>query len=90
MTEIKKLVLDVLKPHQPDILDFACAIAELGEDYRVHIDVTEVDDKTQTTVMVIQGEALDFQRIEASIVNLGGSLHSVDQVEVWGTTVAAE
>ena len=80
MIAIKKLVLDVLKPHSPSILELARALAEQGEGYRVHLNVEEVDEKTETVVIVIEGNNLDFEAIDETIKTMGGSLHSVDQV----------
>lgn len=80
MIAIKKLVLDVLKPHSPSILELARSLAELGEGYRVHLDVEEMDEKTETVVIVIEGNNLDFEAIDETIKTMGGSLHSVDQV----------
>ncbi len=82
MVSVKKLVLDVLKPHAPNSLEFAKAIAEQGRDYHVAITVEEVDEKTETVVMVIKGEDIDLNAIEQTISALGGSLHSIDEVEV--------
>ena len=46
MTKTRRLVLDVLKPQQPNALDFSSAIAALGSDYLVKLTVTEVDKST--------------------------------------------
>ena len=80
MPELKRIVLDVLKPHQPNVLDLSRAIAALGADYRVSINVIEVDEKTETVAIDVQGEQLDFDRIERSIRELGGAVHSIDLV----------
>lgn len=82
MVHVKRLMLDVLKPHHPNGLDFARAIAELGDDYHVTLQVAEVDEKTETVVIVIEGEDIAFEAIEEVITSLGGSLHSVDEVTV--------
>lgn len=82
MVQVKRLVLDVLKPHSPNSLVLATAIAEKGEGYRVSIDVQEMDEKTETLVIVVEGEQLDFDLIQETITELGASLHSVDQVDV--------
>lgn len=81
MSCIKRLVLDVLKPHQPNALDFAQAIAETGQDYQVLLTVIEIDKKTETLEVEIRGNAIDFERIKTTISEMGGSLHSIDQVE---------
>jgi hypothetical protein len=85
MASVQRLVLDVLKPHQPNALEFADAIAALGEGYRVNIRVLEVDDKTETLVVSIEGDGLDFERISNAITESGASLHSIDEVSVVGT-----
>jgi hypothetical protein len=82
MAIVKKLVLDVLKPHHPGGLEFAKAIAEQGKDYRVRFTVEGVDEKTETVMVVIEGEDIQFDAIEQAIESMGGSLHSVDEVEV--------
>ncbi len=82
MVLVKRLTLDVLKPHQPNALEFSQAIAEAGGDYRVCVTVIEVDENTETLQVVVEGEAIDFDALQSSISALGGSLHSIDEVEV--------
>lgn len=82
MIAVKRMVLDVLKPHQPNALEFSQAIAGVGNDYRVRLTVIEVDEKTETLQVEVQGSAVDFEAIQAIITSMGGSLHSIDEVEV--------
>jgi len=82
MVLVKRLTLDVLKPHQPNALEFSQAVARAGGDYRVSITVLEVDEKTETLKVVIEGNAIDFNAVQSAISDLGGSLHSIDEVEV--------
>ena len=82
MVLVKRLVLDVLKPHQPNALEFSQALAKAGGDYRVCITVLEVDEKTETLKVVVEGNAIDFDAVQSGISDLGGSLHSIDEVEV--------
>ena len=82
MVAVKRIVLDVLKPHQPNTLEFSRVIAEVGADYHVRVMVEEVDEQTETLQIVVEGNAIDFDAIQAVINNLGGSLHSIDEVEV--------
>jgi len=90
MSLVKRIVLDVLKPHQPNALEFARGIAQLGADYRVQLNVVEVDEKTESTVITIEGNALDMQQIEEAINTMGGSVHSIDEVEVTGEAAPAD
>ncbi|ATX79755.1 hypothetical protein Ga0123461_1339 [Mariprofundus aestuarium] len=82
MESVKRVVLDVLKPHQPDALEFSKAIAEVGSDYHVTLTVVEVDKNTETLQVEIVGSAIDFEAVQAAIATLGGALHSIDEVEV--------
>lgn len=82
MVTIKRVMLDVLKPHQPNALEFSQAIARVGKDYRVCLTVLEMDEDTQTLQLEVEGSVIDFDAIEAAITSMGGSLHSIDQVEV--------
>ena len=88
MVFVKRLVLDVLKPHQPNALEFSQALARAGGDYRVCTTVIEVDEKTETLQVVVEGDAIDFDAVESSISAFGGSLHSIDEVEVQGESQA--
>ena len=82
MVRVKRIVLDVLKPHQPDALAFSRALAELGSGYRVRLDVEEMDEHTDTLRLQISGDSIDLAPIEEKIASLGASIHSIDQVVV--------
>jgi hypothetical protein len=88
MVNVKRIVLDVLKPHQPNALEFSQAIAEAGVDYRVNLIVLEMDENTETVQIELEGKAIDFDAIQSAISNMGGSLHSIDEVEVQNETDA--
>lgn len=81
---VKRLILDVLKPHKPDGLEFCRAIAEQGERWRIVYSVEEMDKKTENVSVLIEGEDLRFDLISAAIENAGGTIHSIDEVEVLG------
>lgn len=82
MVSVKRLVLDVLKPHQPNALEFSMAIAEVGGNYCVRVTVLEVDENTETLQIEVEAKAIDFVAIQSAIADMGGSLHSIDEVEV--------
>jgi hypothetical protein len=46
------------------------------------VTVTEVDERTESTVVVIEGDDIPYQEIVGIITRLGGSVHSIDEVEV--------
>ena len=82
MSIVKRIVLDVLKPHQPNALEFASQLADLGVGYQVNLVVQELDDKTQSIILSICGENLDFDAISPQVETMGGSVHSIDEVDV--------
>ena len=86
MVSVKRIVLDVLKPHQPNALEFSQAIAKVGVDYRVRLTVLEMDENTETLQIEVEGNAIDFESIQSTISRMGGSLHSIDEVEVQSET----
>ena len=63
-------------------LDFSRAIAEVGVDYHVRLVVLEMDENTETLQIEVSGSKIDFETIQTTITTLGGSLHSIDEVEV--------
>ena len=86
MVLVKRIILDVLKPHNPNSLEFTKALAEQGTGYQVKITVIEVDEMTETVVIVIEGSDIQYDKIAETITSLGGSIHSIDEVEVINDT----
>lgn len=87
MPSVKRIVLDVLKPHHPNALDLANAIASLDPDYRVSLTIIAVDEKTESAEVIIEGKAVDFAAINSVIGTMGSTIHSIDAVEVSGSPV---
>ena len=85
MIQLNRIVLDVLKPHHPDALEFARTIAACGQDLRVRLTVVEMDENTETLEVEVEGADIDMDRVREAITGLGGSLHSIDEVEVQAT-----
>lgn len=85
MATTRKIVLDVLKPHVPNGVDFATALAELSPDYQVRLSVVEVDAKTESVIVVLEGENVIFAPVVELIEKMGASIHSIDEVEVHGS-----
>ncbi len=79
---VKRLVLDVLVPLEPDALTFATRISEIENIDGIAISVLEQDEQTKTVVMTIEGEAVPYQAVREAVRELGGSVHSVDEIIV--------
>ena len=89
MIFVKRLVLDILKPHTPNVLEFTRILAQQGE-LRVQLAVLEMDDKTETLQVTIEGEDIDFDGIQQAITESGASLHSIDEVEALNSMEAPQ
>ena len=79
---LTKVVLDVLKPHKPSIIEMADAIVSIDGIRRVSITIREMDAETETVKVVIEGKGVNFRNVEEAIEELGASIHSVDEVEM--------
>ncbi len=84
MIKVKKLILDILKPHQPNSLEFASALAEQEDDIQVRLIVSAVDEKTESVILEIEGNDINYEHLAERIKKLGGSVHSIDEVQVIG------
>ena len=82
MSYVKRVVLDVLKPHRPNALEFAEAIAKVNAAYYVKLTVLAVDADTESIEVIIEANSIDFVAVQSVIGEIGGSIHSIDQVEV--------
>ncbi|HUV61403.1 MAG TPA: DUF211 domain-containing protein [Thermoplasmata archaeon] len=80
MTEIKRLVLDVLKPHHPTIIEMSRRISVLKGVSGVNLTLEEVDRETESVKITIEGNSIDFESIEETISDCGAVIHSVDSV----------
>lgn len=85
MVKVKRLVLDILKPHQPNGLEFASTLANKTPDCHIKLSVAEVDERTETVELIITGEHIQFDCISDAINDMGGTVHSIDEVEVIDT-----
>ena len=73
-------MLDVMKPHEPDIITYANHIATIEQVSAVNIAVIEIDKIVENVKITIQGNKLVYDLIADQIRELGGAIHSVDLV----------
>lgn len=78
-SKIWRLVLDVLKPHEPSLPEFAQKISALDGVEGVEISLLEIDKETETLQITVDGE-LDYPELKTKIEEWGGVIHSVDEV----------
>jgi hypothetical protein len=87
MPPLRRLVLDVLKPHEPTMLTLAREIADLPSVEAATTDLVEIDEEVREVTLTIEGPELDYDEIVAVVDDLGGSVHSIDQA-AYGEYVA--
>ena len=80
MVTVRRLVIDVLKPHDPPLLRFTGRLSETDGVEGVNATLIELDQEVQNVKVTLEGPDLDFEAIEATVEGLGGTVHSVDEV----------
>lgn len=80
MSNVRRLVLDVLKPHQPTILDLAVKLGDLEGVQGTDLVLNEIDNKVENIKITLEGPQINFDEVAAVIQESGGSIHSIDKV----------
>jgi uncharacterized protein len=80
--QITHLELDVLKPHSPPLPEFAAYLGELDGVTRVDIAVVEMDEKTESLKVIVDGLGLNYESLRSHMARQGAVIHSVDKVIV--------
>ena len=80
MTTIKRIILDVLKPHAPSIIEVAERLAGLDGITGVNISLEEVDAETDSIKITIEGSNINYTKVKKEISDCGAVIHSVDGV----------
>lgn len=80
MPDLRRVVLDVLKPHDPPLLEFTDRVAAVEAVEGATASLIELDREVQNVKITVEGEVLEYPRLEETIEELGGTVHSVDQV----------
>lgn len=77
---IRRIVLDVLKPQEPNIVEFAREVGSRAGVDAVNAVLVETDREVETIKLTIQGPDVDVTAVEETVQTLGGSVHSIDEV----------
>ena len=80
MANIKRVILDVLKPHSPSIIEVAERLANLDGISGVNVSLEEVDAETDSVKITIEGSNIDYESVKKEISECGAVIHSVDGV----------
>ncbi len=80
MGNLRRLVMDVLKPLEPSIVDLAQILSDLEGVDGANISIYEIDRRVENAKVTIEGHSLDYQNIVDVIEENGGAIHSIDEV----------
>ena len=77
---IRRIVLDVLKPHSPRLTDLALMLARDEHVNGLNISLKEVDQNTESITITLEGDDLSYDSIKEILEQAGAVIHSIDQV----------
>lgn len=78
---VRRLMIDVDKALKvPTLIEVAAAIHQCRGVQASNVTVTEVDQETIGTNIIIEGENLDYEELVRAIEHAGAVVHSLDQV----------
>jgi hypothetical protein len=80
LTNIKRIILDVLKPHKPSIIEVAERLGNLDGISGVNISLEEVDAETDSIKITIEGININYDTVKKVISECGAVIHSIDGV----------
>jgi hypothetical protein len=80
MGNLRRLVLDVLKPLEPSIVEVVQLLAVLEGVDGVNISIYEIDRRVENAKITVEGHDLRYEEIARVIEENGGAVHSIDEV----------
>jgi len=80
LSRLRRLVLDVMKPLEPDMTVLALKLAELEGVEGVNVVLIEVDRDVENVKVTVEGPDLNFEEVKGVIEGIGGAIHSIDEV----------
>jgi len=77
---IRRLVLDVLKPHKPNVVELSEALSHLQGVEGVNIIINEIDQQVENAKVIVAGVSISFEDVKKKLEELGATVHSIDEV----------
>jgi hypothetical protein len=78
--KVRRVVLDTLKPMEPTIVEMAKKLSIVNGVSSVNISIAEIDLKVENAKITIEGENINYELVTKVIEDMGGSIHSIDEV----------
>lgn len=80
MAPVRRVVVDVLKPHNPSLVEFTEHVADVGSVDGADVSLIELDKQVQNVAVTVRGEDVEYAAVVDAVEELGGTVHSVDRV----------
>ena len=77
---IRRLVLDVLKPHNPSVVELSEVLSHLEGVEGVNVIIYEIDQQVENAKVIVAGSGIDLESIKKKLEEMGATIHSVDEV----------
>lgn len=77
---IRRLVLDVLKPHKPSVVEVSEALSHLHGVEGVNIIINEIDQQVENAKIIVAGISINYEEIRSKLQEFGATIHSIDEV----------
>jgi uncharacterized protein len=86
LAKLRRLVLDVLKPHEPSIIAISQQLSSLKGIDGVDITIVGVDRKVENARITIEGDNINYDKVARIISDNGGSVKRIDKASA-GTII---
>ncbi|MCJ7478789.1 MAG: DUF211 domain-containing protein [Candidatus Nanohaloarchaeota archaeon QJJ-7] len=80
MAPIRRIVLDVLKPHEPSMLELAERLADTDGVDGTNATMVEIDEEVENVKVTATGDDIDYDAVKREVGDMGGSVHSIDEI----------
>jgi hypothetical protein len=87
LANIRRVVLDVLKPHTPNLVEMATQLADLNGVVGVDISLKEMDQKVENVKITCEGDNINYEQVERVVIMNGASIHSLDKVSAGASLI---
>jgi len=77
---LKRLVLDVLKPHKPSVVELSLELSRLKGIDAINVIMNEIDQQVENVKIIVAGTNINFESLKNKLEEMGATIHSVDEV----------
>lgn len=77
---IRRLVFDVLKSYEPNLLELAKCLSSIKGVDGVNVYATEFDQNTENVRVVMEGENIDYKHVQTTVKDCAAEIQRIDEV----------